>query len=219
MIQLKIERLSYQVDQQVILTDINLTIEKGSYLTITGPSGGGKSTLLRLIADLLTPTSGTILLNDQPLTQFSPNQYRQKVSYCFQQATLFGETIGDNLRFPYEIRNLPVDMAAIEEALAAVGLANMPLTKKITTLSGGEKQRIALIRNVLFPPEVLLLDEITTGLDAANKAIVLAFVQHLNEDCGLTIIAITHDTEELQRKGRQVQIVAGELVNQDELSR
>ncbi|WP_208422323.1 ABC transporter ATP-binding protein [Latilactobacillus fragifolii] len=219
MTQLKIEQLSYQVDQQVILTDINLTVETGSYLTITGPSGSGKSTLLRLIADLLPPTKGTIVLNDRPVTQFSPNQYRQKVSYCFQQATLFGETVGDNLRFPYEIRHIPVDMVAIEKALAAVGLIHMPLTKKITTLSGGEKQRIALIRNVLFPPEILLLDEITTGLDAANKAIVLAYVRHLNEDWGITMIAVTHDPEELQQKGRQVQIVAGELVNQDEFSR
>ncbi len=85
MIQLKIERLSYQVDQQVILTDINLTVEKGSYLTITGPSGGGKSTLLRLIADLLTPTSGTILLNDQPLTSLVPISIDKRFRIVFNK--------------------------------------------------------------------------------------------------------------------------------------
>ena len=219
MLQLETKGLNYSVDGQAILSDINITIEQGSYNTIVGPSGSGKSTLLRLLADLLTPTSGEILLAGQAISDYKPTQYRKRVSYCFQQPTLFGTTVGDNLVFPFEIRELPVDETLVQTQLARVGLAEMPLTKKITTLSGGEKQRIALIRNLMFKPEILLLDEITTGLDEQTKSLVNGLITHLNQEDGITVLSITHDTQEQQRKGRQLQIVAGRLVHADESSR
>ncbi|WP_413476273.1 ATP-binding cassette domain-containing protein [Latilactobacillus fuchuensis] len=217
--QLCINDVSYTVNQQPILKSLDLTVASGEYVTLTGPSGSGKSTLLKLIASLLTPTSGTIQLDDSQVETIAPSEYRKRVSYCFQQPTLFGETVADNLNFPFEIRQLPVDHDLILERLQQVGLTALYLTKQVTALSGGEKQRVALIRNLLFKPEVLLLDEVTTGLDAANKAIVDQLITDYNEIEGVTVISVTHDQQELQRKGRQLTMVAGQWATTHESSR
>ncbi|KRL62041.1 ABC transporter ATP-binding protein [Latilactobacillus fuchuensis] len=217
--QLCIKDVSYNVDQQPILKSLDLTVASGEYVTLTGPSGSGKSTLLKLIASLLTPTSGTIQVDNRQIETIAPSEYRKRVSYCFQQPTLFGETVADNLNFPFEIRQLPVDHDLILERLQQVGLTALYLTKQVTALSGGEKQRVALIRNLLFKPEVLLLDEVTTGLDAANKAIVDQLITDYNEIEGVTVISVTHDQQELQRKGRQLTMVAGQWATTHESSR
>lgn len=217
--QLCINDVSYTVNQQPILKSLDLTVASGEYVTLTGPSGSGKSTLLKLIASLLTPTSGTIQVDNRQIETIAPSEYRKRVSYCFQQPTLFGETVADNLNFPFEIRQLPVDHDLILERLQQVGLTALYLTKQVTALSGGEKQRVALIRNLLFKPEVLLLDEVTTGLDAANKAIVDQLITDYNEIEGVTVISVTHDQQELQRKGRQLTMVAGQWATTHESSR
>lgn len=212
MTQLLIQDVGYVVDQQVILQHIDLSVAAGDYITITGPSGSGKSTLLKLMASLLTPTTGQIQLNQTKIDSMLPSDYRKQVSYCFQQPTLFGETVADNLYFPFEIRQIPVDQSLIQQRLEQVGLSRTYLTKKVTALSGGEKQRIALIRNLMFKPTILLLDEVSTGLDADNKAIVNQLITHFNEVEGVTVISVTHDQQELQRKGRQLRMVAGQWV-------
>lgn len=198
------------VDSQVLLADINLTIAPGEFLTISGPSGSGKSTLLRVLATLLTPTSGTITYAGKPQADYDKIVYRREVSYCFQQPSLFGETVADNLRFPFAIRKQEFDQAKAVAALASVDLPEAMLNKPLTSLSGGEKQRVALIRNLLFAPRVLLLDEVTTGLDAATKDIVHRLIAQLNAQ-QMTIIAVTHDDAEIASANRLVQVVAGRL--------
>ena len=93
---LTIHQLSYQVGKQPILSNVNLTVEEGDWLTIGGPSGSGKSSLLKLIASLQTPTSGAILYQGKAQDTYEITTYRQEVSYCFQNPTLFGETVYDN---------------------------------------------------------------------------------------------------------------------------
>lgn len=198
------------VDSQVLLADINLTVAPGEFLTISGPSGSGKSTLLRVLATLLTPTSGTITYAGKPQADYDKIVYRREVSYCFQQPSLFGETVADNLRFPFAIRKQEFDQAKAVAALASVDLPEAMLNKPLTSLSGGEKQRVALIRNLLFAPRVLLLDEVTTGLDAATKDIVHRLIAQLNAQ-QMTIIAVTHDDAEIASANRLVQVVAGRL--------
>jgi putative ABC transport system ATP-binding protein len=198
-----------------ILQDMNLTVDAGEYITISGPSGSGKSTLLRLLATMLTPTSGQILFDGQPQTAMSKPEYRQSVSYCFQQPSLFGEKVRDNLEFPFVLRNLPFDQAKAEAALASVQLPKTMLTAKITSLSGGEKQRVALIRNLLFLPRVLLLDEVTTGLDADTKAAVHQLIEQYHAQ-GLTVLAVTHDETEIAAATKLLIIRDGKLVPTDE---
>src|SRR5699024_7909973 len=105
--------------------------------------------------------------------------------------TLFGETVADNLAFPYQIRKQVMDTQRVVTALNNVGLSERTLHQPIIELSGGERQRVALIRNILFLPKVLLLDEVTAGLDENNKQIVHAWLRQLNEQDHVTTIMIT----------------------------
>ena len=208
---LKTEHISFQIEEQTILSDITISFDKGSHTTITGPSGSGKSTLLKLLASLLTPTKGKVLLNDQDIMALAPENYRMKVSYCFQQPSLFGETVRDNFMFPYEVRKKDFQKSHILELLKEVKLPESYLDKKITELSGGEKQRVALIRNVIFLPEILLLDEVTAGLDEESKAIVNQWLLQLNQEKGITLIRVTHDAQEIAQSAIVKKIVAGRL--------
>ena len=199
------------VGDKLILNDINLAVPAQAQLTVTGPSGGGKSTLLRLMAGMISKTSGDLQFDGQPIECYEPTWYRRQVSYCFQQPTLFGKTVADNLAFPYQIRKLPMDQQHVEAALDYVGLSASLLTEAIDDLSGGERQRVALIRNILFLPKILLLDEVTAGLDADNKAIIHRWLTHLNRDRQVTTIMITHDAEEIQAAQQLVRVKNGQL--------
>ncbi|WP_127849378.1 ABC transporter ATP-binding protein [Lacticaseibacillus hulanensis] len=207
--------VGYAPGGKVILANINLTIAAGAYLTISGPSGSGKSTLLRLLATLLTPTSGMIMYQNEPQTAISKPAYRREVSYCFQQPSLFGETVQDNLEFPFTLRDEPFAKDRALAALTEVDLAESMLTKPITELSGGEKQRVALIRNLLFTPKVLLLDEITTGLDAETKNTVHELIRR-KQQSGVTVIAVTHDESEIAAADTLLTIKAGRLEDSHE---
>lgn len=199
------------MEEQKILDAITLSFEKGSRTTITGPSGSGKSTLLKIIASLITPTKGQVLFHEQNIISLTPESYRMQVSYCFQQPTLFGKTVRDNVKFPYEVRRKTFQESHVLSLLEQVKLPKTYLDKKITELSGGEKQRVALIRNVLFLPEVLLLDEVTAGLDEESKQIVNQWLLRLNQEQHVTLIRVTHDTEEIAQSTVVKKIVAGRL--------
>ncbi len=209
---LTLENVGYQVGQQQILRGISLAIDAGEWVTFAGPSGGGKSTLARIIASLLSRTSGELTFDGQPIDSYDPIAYRRRVSYSFQQPTLFGETVRDNLAFPYQIRQLPFDSQRAITALEYVGLAGADLDKAVIDLSGGQRQRVALLRNVMIYPEVLILDEVTAGLDAENKAFVWSLIDHFNQEDGITILTITHDQSEITAAKRLVTVVDGQIV-------
>ena len=191
-----LKQVADRAGDQEILQAVSFAVEEGDYLTLTGPSGSGKSTTLKLIAGLISPNKGEIFYKGQNLDNLDLVQYRRQVSYCFQQPTLFDETVRDNLSLPFAIRKQDFDEQRAQEALEQVDLPADYLDKKITTLSGGEKQRVALIRNLLFRPEVLLLDEVTTGLDEESKEIVHQLIARVHQE-GTMIVQVTHDQEEL----------------------
>lgn len=198
-----------EVSYQTILSDISLTIDSGAFITLSGPSGGGKSTLLKLIASLLTPTAGEIYFNGQKQREYPYTEFRQMVSYCFQQPTLFGDTVRDNLIFPYLIREEASDQSHLEKLLAQVDL---PVTY-LTELSGGERQRVALIRNLVFQPKMLLLDEVTVGLDEESKNIVHQLIA-TQQKAGVTILQVTHDDREIQQAKKLLIMKGGKLENE-----
>lgn len=202
---LEIKNLNYSVNGITILKNINLSIDSGDFLTIVGPSGAGKSTLLKIIASLLSSSSGSIKYKDKNINDYSPLEYRRQVSYCFQQPSLFGKTIRDNVVFPYQIRKKKVDEERLTQLLEKVSLDRTFLDKDINSLSGGEKQRVALIRNLVFLPQILLLDEVTTGLDKKSKEIV----HHLFSDVRkqhVTILQVTHDQSEIEAANKIFEI-------------
>lgn len=209
----ELKNLSVSSSDKSILEDISLSIEKGEHLTITGPSGSGKSSLLKVLAGLLSYDSGTLLYQGQNMRDLDPVAYRRRVSYCFQQPVLFGQTVRDNMAFPFEINHLPFDQEKVLEALRKMNLGSEFLDKPIKDLSGGEKQRVALVRNLLFEPEVLLLDEVSSGLDDKTKSVLRAFLMEWHQK-GVTLIEVTHDQAEIVQAKKLLKIVAGRIVHE-----
>lgn len=212
---ISLKQISFKIAQEMILEDITFDIQKGEVLTITGPSGSGKSTLLKLIGSLFSPTEGAIVYKGKELKQIDPEIYRKEVSYFFQNASLFDQTVKDNLVFPYFIRDKVADERYIKSYLEKVKIPESYYNKPVAELSGGEKQRVALVRNLLFQPEVLLLDEVTSSLDANNKAIIHSVLSDLNKEKQVTIVKITHDETELADSTRLLHIVNGRLEEND----
>ena len=122
---LSLQNVGYKVDTNEILKNINLDVNKNEFITITGPSGGGKSTLLKIIATLLTATTGEIFFDGKNQDEYAITEYRQQVSYCFQQPSLFGETVFDNLSFPYEIRQKEFDEKTCANNIERVWMDNI----------------------------------------------------------------------------------------------
>ena len=209
----ELDNLGFVSPEKMILEGISLSIKEGEHLTITGPSGSGKSSLLKLLAALVSPSSGQLFYQGQELGDLDPVAYRREVSYCFQQPVLFGQTVRDNVAFHFEIRQIPFDQERVLTALARLNLGPEFLEKPIKDLSGGEKQRVALVRNLLFEPKVLLLDEVSSGLDEKTKILLRIFLNDLHQE-GVTLIEVTHDQQEIEAAERLVTIVGGRLAHE-----
>lgn len=211
------KNVSYSSDNKMILNNISVSFEKGDYISIVGPSGSGKSTFLKLCSYLISPTAGNIFYNNKDINEYNPVEYRKRVSYCFQTPYLFGNTVYDNILFPYTIRNKHVDMENVKKLLSTFKLDEGCLNEKVINLSGGEKQRIALIRSLLFKPDILLLDEVTSALDVDNTAIVEDVIKLLNDE-GLTILLVTHNPEQSKKHANKLlTIEGGKLISEEVL--
>lgn len=194
---LRLENVGFQADGVTILNEINFQLRAGEFKLVTGPSGCGKSTLLKIIASLQSPTSGSIFFAGKDINDLTPETYRQQVSYCAQTPALFGDSVYDNLIFPWQIRQKQPDPKALVADLARFGLAKNTLEKSINELSGGEKQRVSLIRNLQFLPQVLLLDEITSALDESNKKNVNEIIHRYASEKNIAVLWVTHDSNEI----------------------
>ncbi|AGZ25263.1 MULTISPECIES: ABC transporter ATP-binding protein [Staphylococcus] len=215
---LEIEHLTYEADHRTILKDINFKVDKGDTIAIIGPSGSGKSTLLKQLNHLIEPTSGTLYLNGKPYYDYTPENIRMKVSYLMQQSEMIGTTIEDNLKFPSEARNQAFDKDKALNLLEKVGLGNYDLSAEIEHMSGGEKQRITIARQLMFEPEVLLLDESTSALDTHNKERVEEIIFKMAEE-GITILWITHsDDQSMRHFQKRMTIIDGEIDKIEELN-
>lgn len=194
---LQLQNVGFDIGGQTILNAVNLGIAPGEFKLITGPSGCGKSTLLKIIASLLSPSRGEILFEGKEINSLSPEAYRQQVSYCAQTPALFGDTVYDNLIFPWQIRGKQPEPDRFLSQLVQFGLPEETLSKSINELSGGEKQRVSLIRNLQFLPKVLLLDEITSALDESNKKNVNDIIHQYVRDKQVAVLWVTHDKDEI----------------------
>lgn len=200
---LSFHNISFIDEENIILDNISFQIEEGDFVSIVGPSGGGKSTLLKMCCHLKSPSGGTITYKREDISKIDVVSLRKEIAYCFQMPYLFGNTVMDNLSFPYSIRNKKIDMDRIYSLFSVFNMDKDFLNKKILNLSGGEKQRIALIRTLLFEPKVLLLDEVTSALDVENTVIVETVVRDLNKK-GVTILWITHNPEQSKKYANKI---------------
>lgn len=200
---LQFQNLSYINDNKTILSDISIDINTRDFISVVGPSGSGKSTFLKLCCHLISPSSGDVRYKGKSVMEYNPTELRKSIAYCFQTPYLFGDTVMDNISFPFSIRSQAVDMDRVLELLTAFKLDKDYLNREVKNLSGGEKQRLALIRTLLFRPDILLLDEVTSALDMDNTLIVEDSIKTLNKD-GVTILWITHNTEQSKKYANKV---------------
>ncbi len=208
---LEFQNVSFINDDKAILKDVTIAINAGDYISVVGPSGSGKSTFLKLCCHLISPTEGKIIYKSKSIMEHNPIELRKNVSYCFQTPYLFGETVMDNISFPYSIRGIKVDLERAKELFLLFNLDEEYLKKDVRNLSGGENQRIALIRTLLFQPEILLLDEVTSALDFDNTLIVENVMKALNQN-GTTILWITHNPEQSRKNANKIlTIESGEI--------
>ena len=183
------------------LRGISIDISKGEFVAVMGPSGCGKSTLLHLLGGLLSPTSGSILIDGEDLSKVSDAQRtdirRRKIGFVFQRFNLFPTlTAEGNLKLAEKIHsgNGRSDGSSRREVLRLLRLEDK-MHHKPLELSGGEQQRVALARAVINNPAIILADEPTGNLDTENSKIVLDMFRELNEKYEQTIIMITHNPE------------------------
>lgn len=214
---LKFQNVSFLSERKTILHNLSLDIEEGCFISIVGPSGSGKSTFLKLCCHLLSPSEGKITFRDKDIREYNPTELRRRIGYCFQTPYLFGETVEDDMSFPYAIRNQELNLDRVYRLFADFNLPREMLTQDIHTLSGGEKQRIALVRTLLYQPEILLLDEVTSSLDAENALQVEAAINSLNQE-GTTILWVTHDPRQNKNNAHMLLTIAdGGIKSQEEV--
>lgn len=195
---LKIEHLSKKLQGTPILHDITFSVSKGQILTIVGPSGGGKTTLLRCINRLIEPETGSILFNSQNIKGISPLILRKNIVLVPQESIMFPGTVEENISLALTFHGI-YNPLKITESLIDTGLSTSFLSKNAEQLSGGEKKRVSLARALALSPEILLLDEPTSGIDPKNIQTVEQKIILFSKQRQLTVLWVTHDVEQAKR--------------------
>jgi sulfate/thiosulfate transport system ATP-binding protein len=198
----------------VALDDVSLTVPDGSLTALLGPSGGGKSTLLRVIAGLEVPDSGDVLFSGESVSALPPQ--RRGVGFVFQHYAAFKHmNVRDNIAFGLKIRKRPKDEVRdrVDELLALVHLEGFA-HRYPAQLSGGQRQRMALARALAVQPRVLLLDEPFGALDATVRKELRDWLRRLHEEVHVTTIFVTHDQEEALEVAEQVAVINNGKIEQ-----
>ena len=199
-----------------VLDDVSLSIAHGEFVAIMGPSGSGKSTLLALLAGLDRPTSGSVLIDNEPIESLGEDRLamlrRKKIGFVFQSFHLLANfTAVENVMLPLELLGAPSPRPRATELLQKVGLGDRGHHYP-SQLSGGEQQRVALARAFAPDPPVLLADEPTGNLDSANGKNVLDLMFQLRRDHGTTLVLVTHDPNLAALSDRVIRLRDGRVV-------
>ncbi len=200
-------------DRRVLAID-QLDIMRGEVLALVGPSGVGKSTLLRLLNFLEPPTTGTIRFLDYTGNgaHAAPLDMRRRITTVFQRPMLLRRSVAANVAYGLQLRGQRAVESAVQAALADVGLAGIA-HQAARTLSGGEAQRVALARALILHPDALLLDEPTANLDPYNVGLIEQIVSRLNREQGMTIVLVTHNVFQAKRLAQRVALLLdGQIV-------
>ncbi len=208
---IEVESLRVRYDGRWVLRDLDLQMAPGEKVTMTGPSGSGKSTVLRCLLGLVVPEGGSVRVLGQPVNGRHVWQVRRGVSYVPQEPQIASGTVREVLELPFSYRA----NAALRENLKRLGelmerfyMPRELLDKETSSLSGGEKQRVALISAIMLDRPILLLDEASSALDAKSKQAVAEFLRPADE---LTVLSVSHDKEWLDFSNRSVDLAEGVL--------
>jgi ATP-binding cassette subfamily B protein RaxB len=206
----------YSPTEPNVIENINLSVAAGECIAITGVSGCGKTTLVKVMLGLLTPTQGEVLLDGVPIKRLGLSNYRDMIGTVMQEDRMFSGSIADNICFfdPLPDRERIhhcAQLAAVHDEITAMPMGYYTITGDSGIgISGGQKQRILLARALYRQPRILVLDEATSQLDVANERSVNATVTEL----GLTRIIVAHRPETIAMADRVVVIKAGRLVDE-----
>jgi putative spermidine/putrescine transport system ATP-binding protein len=193
---LRLDGVKKQYGAMTALSSIDLSIDRGEFVTLLGPSGSGKSTILNLVAGMIPPTSGTIWIEGADVTALAPS--KRGLGMVFQNYALMPHmTVFDNIAFPLRIRRVGAKemQRKIREVLEIVQLPDVE-KRKPRELSGGQQQRVALARCLVYNPSIILMDEPLGALDKRLREQIQLEIARLHAELGITVLFVTHDQEE-----------------------
>ena len=198
------------------LAGIDLDIRRGELTAIMGPSGSGKSTLMHCLAGLDTPTSGSVVVDGEEISEMNQRgltrMRRDRLGFVFQAFNLIPTlTAEENIRLPLDIARRPVDRAWFDLVVDSVGLADR-LRHRPTELSGGQQQRVACARALVSRPALILADEPTGNLDSRSAGEVLGFLRRSVDQLGQSVVMVTHDATAASWAHRVVFLADGLVV-------
>lgn len=216
-IELRDVRFRYSPSDPLILDGVDLTVEPGAHVAITGPSGGGKSTLVKILLGLVEPDGGQMLIDGMPLESFGHKSYHEQIAAVLQEDTLFAGTLADNIALFHDSPNMDDVKEAAKDAAIHDDIMRFTMQYETlvgdmgSTLSGGQKQRILLARALYRNPRVLIMDEGTSHLDIEHEREVNASIKKL----GITRIVIAHRRETISAAQRVMILTDGKLQEAD----
>ena len=202
------------------LADVHLDIQRGEYVSIEGPSGTGKTTLLSILGLLDSPTGGKYSIGGQPAAHLTPRERAElrnrQIGFIFQSFNLIGDlSVYENVELPLTYRGMPSHerKKRVQESLEKVGMAHR-MEHFPSQLSGGQQQRVAVARAIAGSPLILLADEPTGNLDSVNGDAVMNLLQDLHR-AGATICMVTHDPRFAKHAGRTIHLFDGRVVEEE----
>lgn len=202
------------------LRGVNLMVEKGDFIAISGPSGSGKSTLLNMLGALDKPTEGKVFIEGNDISQFNENELsdlRRRIGFVFQFFNLIPRlSARENVELPMIITGKDNRIECANKLLVLVGLEDR-MRHKSNELSGGERQRVAIARALANNPSFLLMDEPTGNIDSKTSLEIMRLVKALNEEHEMSIIMVTHDLMVAAQAQRTVSMLDGKII-QDQVN-
>jgi len=211
-----VKNLNFSYDENSETIDnVSFSVEQGTYTTIIGQNGSGKSTIAKLITGLLEKKSGSIQIDGLELTLENLNAIRAKIGIVFQNPDnqFIGSTVRDDIAFGLENHQVPQEkMDGIIDANAERVRMTKYLDHEPTRLSGGQKQRVAIAGVLAMKPEILIFDEATAMLDPQGKDEIKKVIMDLHHETGLTIVSITHDIDEVAASDAVIALNEGKVV-------
>jgi len=197
---------------RVLLEGVDVRLDRGTVTTLGGPSGGGKTTLLRILGLLAEPDGGQVLLEGTDVRTLVPHHVRRRVALVSQAPAMFPGTVLDNVRSGPRLASQDLDESIARALIARAGLEPQFLGQDARALSGGEKLRVAVARALALRPEAWLLDEPTAALDDERASVLVRLLQELARE-GCPVLVVTHDARVLEQlPARRLELVAGRLV-------
>ena len=215
---IEFEHVRKSYGEKTVLNDFSLAVEPGDFVTIVGASGGGKTTVLKMVNGLLTPDAGTIRVMGRDIREMDLIQLRRNIGYAIQGSVLFPHmTVAENIAYVPNLLNKKDKArtnAAVAKWMKIVGLDEELLQRYPAELSGGQQQRVGIARALAASPEILLMDEPFGAVDEITRASLQQEITRIHRETGITVLFVTHDIAEALRLGTRVLVMANGEIQQ-----